>query len=81
MQDRARMRIKGDGSGDGTKGTSSFYHRPHDQLMPKMQPIKNTKGQHGRALDFGVVGAVKEAHKLLPISNCRFPICLFSTHT
>ena len=63
MQDRARMRIKSDGSGNGAEGPGSLYNRAHDQLMAQVQPIKNTKGQDGRALDVGVVGAVKEAHK------------------
>jgi hypothetical protein len=33
--------------------------------MAKMQPIKHTESQYGRASDVGIFGSVKESHELL----------------
>jgi hypothetical protein len=59
MQHGARVRIESYDSRDGAGLTRSFHHRAHDQLMPKMQPVKHAQGQDRRALDIRVVGSVK----------------------
>ncbi len=63
MQDRARVRIEGNGSGRCTSHLCSLDDRLHDPLVPEMQPVKHPKRQHGWLGDICVVGAVKDLHR------------------
>ncbi len=57
------MRLKSDHGRHGINRTRSLNHRLHDELMPKMQPIKHAECQHRRARNLGIIGSVKKAHK------------------
>src|SRR5207237_1281975 len=62
MQHGARMRIESDHGGHSTDCAGALRHCGHDQLMTQMQAIKDTERQDCRALNLGVVSAMKKPH-------------------
>jgi hypothetical protein len=63
MEQSARMRVECDHGGHGARRPGPLNNRFHDQLMPQVQTVEYPQSQHCGSRDFGVVGAVKEAHQ------------------
>jgi hypothetical protein len=58
------VRLKSDHRRHGADRARSLDYCLHDELMPQVQTVKHTQGQHSRAGDLGVVGTMKQAHEL-----------------
>src|SRR5947208_5445401 len=56
------MWIESDDRRHSTNCSRALHDRTHDQLMTKMQSIKNTERKDRRAMDTSVVRSVKETH-------------------
>jgi hypothetical protein len=64
MEDRTRMWVECDRSGDGVGGFRALDYQLHYFLMTEMESVKNTERQHRRPHNVGVLGAVKYFHTL-----------------
>jgi hypothetical protein len=59
MQNGARMWVESNYGWNRAGRTRPLHHSTHDQLMPKVQPIKYAERQHRRSLYLGVIGSVE----------------------